>query len=211
MGQSPTRKSVCVDPGIALRVMITKPLSVLHSIAEHYHQDARDFASRFDVLWESQTHKTGRIKSFVDLLMACECSLKSHVILGKFSDDPKVVYGKIRQASHNIASLAKAACFLEDRSTYEALGLRLQEFSVFIRYSLDAYETFFPSYVERHEAKLNYTKTIGNNPWILEIRALLNVLLDSSTQAFAGFITNDGDEIIEHERQMKEFMESIVK
>lgn len=41
----------------------------MRSIAEHYFHDARDFAARFDVPWENQTHKTGRIKSFVDLHM----------------------------------------------------------------------------------------------------------------------------------------------
>ena len=191
--------------------MDTKPLSVLYSIAEHYHRDAWDFASRFDVLWENQTHKTGRIKSFVDLLMGCECALKSHVILGRLSDDPKVVYSIIRKASHQIGALAQAACYLQDRSPYETLEQRLQAFSVFIRYSLDAYETFFPSYIERHEAKLNYSQTIGNNPWVLEIRALLGNLLESSSGTFSGFVTDDINAIIEHEKQMKEFMESIGK
>lgn len=192
--------------------MNAKPLSVLHSIAEHYHRDALDFAARFDVLWESQTHKTGRIKSFVDLLLGCECALKSHIVLGRLSDEPRTVYLQVRKASHQIAALARAATFLDDRSTYVALSQRLEQFSVFIRYSLDAYETFFPSYVERHEAKVNYSKTIGNNPWVLEVRAYLDVLLVSSNDAFSGMLTGDDIEaIIEHEREMKEFMESIAK
>jgi hypothetical protein len=189
----------------------TKPLSVLHSIAEHYHRDARDFASRFDALWEIETHKTCRIKSFVDLLMACECALKSHVALGRVTEDPTDVYITVRKASHQIASLAGAARFLKDRTVYNELSSRLQAFSVFIRYSLDAYETFFPSYVERHEAKLNYTKTIGNNLWVLEVRALLQPLLESAGEAFSGFVTDDIEAIIDHERQMKEFMESVAK
>lgn len=191
--------------------MDVKPLSVLYSIAEHYHRDAFDFASRFDVLWEDQTHKTGRIKSFVDLLMACECVLKSHIILGRLSDDPKDVYSRIRKASHQIEPLAKAACYLEDRSSYEAIAQRLHEFSVFIRYSLDAYETFFPSYIERCEAKLNYSQTIGNNSWVLEVRTILGTLLDSSNDRFSGFVTDDIGAIVEHEKQMKEFIELIRK
>ena len=143
--------------------MKTKPISILHSIAEHYAQDAQDFAERFDVLWEKQLHKTGRIKSFVDLMMACERGLKAHVALGRVSEDPTEVYQMIRRASHRIEPLAQAATFLSDRSTYDELASRLDSFSVFIRYSLDAYETFFPLLVERDALKLNYSQTVGNN------------------------------------------------
>lgn len=187
----------------------TKPLSILRTIAQHYAQDARDFLDRFDLLWEDQLHKTGRIKSFVDLLMACECALKAHVVLGKSSDDPVVVYKGIRKAGHRIAPLAKAAVFLSSRSIYDELALRLDRFSVFIRYSLDAYETFFPSYVERHEAELNYSQTIGNPVWVLEVRALLIPLLDSLSDELGGFVTDDIRAILEHERQMKEFIDSV--
>jgi len=191
-------------------LMKTQPISVLHSIAEHYFHDAGDFADRFDVLWESQTRKTGRIKSFVDLLMATECALKAHVVLGKVSDEPTEVYQSILKAGHRIGVLANASTFLDERSTYDELALRLDKFSVFIRYSLDAYETFFPSYVERHEAELDYGATIGNNSWVLEVRALLNPLLSSLNEELTGFINSDIEEIIEHERRMKEFMDSVL-
>ena len=191
--------------------MDPKPLSILGSIAEHYTRDALDFAARFDILWENQLHKTGRIKSFVDLHMACECALKAHVALGRLNDDPKEVYTSIRRAGHQVAVLGKLAALNEDRSTYDELAARLQEFSVFFRYSLDAYETFFPSYVERHEAKLNYGKTIGNNAWVLEVRSSLDPLLHSANKATAGFVTGDIEAIITHERQMKEFMDGYAR
>lgn len=191
--------------------MQAKPLSLLHSIAEHYLQDGQDFAARFDVLWESQLHKTGRIKSFVDLLMACECTLKSHVALGRVDEKPQEVYRTIRRAGHEIAPLAANAKFMADRTNYDELTARLQGFSVFVRYSLDAYETFFPSYAERHEAKLNYTRTIGNNAWVLETRALLEPLLVAANDALSGFVSNDIGAILEQERLMKEFMDANVK
>lgn len=55
--------------------MNLKPMSVLHSLAEHFHRDAVDFGARFDLLWEAGPlmHKMGRTKSFTDLLMGCEC------------------------------------------------------------------------------------------------------------------------------------------
>ncbi len=189
----------------------TKPLSILYSIAEHYAQDARDFAERFDILWEKQLHKTGRIKSFVDLMMACECGLKAHVALGRVNEDPTEVYKMIRRASHRIEPLAQAATFLSDRSTYDELTSRLDSFSVFIRYSLEAYDTFFPLLVERDDAKLNYSQTVGNNRWVLEVRRLLEPLLASVSEELAGFVTDDIKEIFAHERQMQEFMETFKK
>ncbi len=188
--------------------MQPKQLSILHSIAEHYLRDGQDFSSRFDLLWEEELHKTGRIKSFVDLLMACECTLKAHVALGRLNDDPKEVYRSIRKAGHQIAPLAAAAHFLEDRTSYEGLSSRLQDFSVFVRYSLDAYETFFPFFVERTEAKIDYSRTIGNNTWVLETRELLKPLQAAANDFLSGFVTNDIAAIIEHERQMKAFMEA---
>lgn len=63
--------------------MDEKPLSVAHTLAEHFQRDALDFAARFDLLWEAGPllHKMGRTKSFVDLLMGCECALKCHCFL----------------------------------------------------------------------------------------------------------------------------------
>jgi len=187
--------------------MQQKPLSILHSIAEHYLRDGEDFAARFDLLWEHQLHKTGRVKSFVDLLMACECTLKAHVAIGRANDDPSEVYRSIRRAGHQIAPLAAGAHFLKDRTVYDSLSSRLQEFSVFVRYSLDAYETFFPFFVERKEAKIEYSKTIGDNNWVLETRALLTPLQVAANNVLSGFVNSDIEAILVHEQQMAAFME----
>ncbi len=103
--------------------MKTLPISIQHSVADHYHKDARDFAARFDTLWEDQLHKTGRIKSFVDLVMGCECALKCHVFLGRLDQDPDETYKLIRNAGHNTERLSTLAAFLEDRSLYELIGV----------------------------------------------------------------------------------------
>ena len=191
--------------------MSTLPISILHSIAEHYHCDGRDFCERFDLLWEAQLHKTGRIKSFVDLLLGCECALKCHIILGHRNEDPKTVYLGLREQGHNIGRLANCANYLDDRSQYEFLKDRLDPFSVFVRYSLDAYETFFPSAMERENALINYTRTIGSNPWVLEIRNCVESLLESTANEFAGFVTDDLAALIDHEQQMKEFADSCLR
>jgi hypothetical protein len=191
--------------------MLEKSSSIQYSVAEHYHRDAIDFAGRFDILWEIQTQKTGRIKSFVDLLMSCECVLKSHIFLSHLEDNPKDTYILIRSAGHQIAQLADKANFLEDRSDYEFLNERLNDFSVLIRYSLDAYEMFFPFLSEREEDKLNYSRTIGNNAWVLEVRQCLATLLDKSKSKFSGLVTSDICTIFAHEEEMRKFMESMHK
>ena len=74
-------------------------------IAENYLSDARDFISRFDYLWEREQHKTGRIKSFTDLLMAFECILKCHAVLSHTSNNPEKVYRSVRRCGHDISRL----------------------------------------------------------------------------------------------------------
>lgn len=120
---------------------------------------------------------------------------------------PRHVYRDIRSARHKISRLASAAQLMADRTNYDQLATRLHDFSVELRYSLDSYGTFFPSCTDRLDAKLNYSKTIGNNAWVLETRALLTPLLTCANDAVSGFFTDDDiDAIFEQERQMKEFI-----
>lgn len=187
--------------------MKIKPASLLHSIAEHFHHDASDFIDRFDILWESQTHKTGRIKTFVDLLMACECELKAHAILSRLQDDVFKAYKEVRTAGHRIDRLAEMAQFMEDRTHYDFLKDNLLGLSVFIRYSLDAYGTFFP--FDYDDAEINYSKTIGNNFWVLQVRGHLRLMIDASNDEFTGMVSNEISEIFALEDQMTSFMEKI--
>lgn len=186
--------------------MNTKPLSILRSIAEHYAADARDFIERFDLLWEAHMHKTGRIKSFVDLLMACECALKSHIALGRENDDPTEVYKIIRKNGHRIKALAENASLLEDRAIYDELARSLDPFFVFVRYSLEAYDTFFPWSKTREEADINYSYTIGNNQWVLEMRRLIQVLIEPLNDELGSLVTDDLALIIAHQNAFEAFM-----
>lgn len=191
--------------------MKTAPLSVLHTIASHYEQDARDFLERFNLLWEAQLHKTGRIKSFVDLLLACECMLKCHIVLQQVQKDPKVVYKEVRSYRHDIQALAHAATYLQDRTCYVQIEERLSQFSVFIRYSLDAYETFFPSALERSDALINYSATIGNNPWVLASRDLVASALSSTHGEFQGLVTDNLSDLLQHDLDMQKFVEECMR
>lgn len=190
--------------------METKPISLVRAIAEYYLRDACDFAERFDILWERQTHKTGRIKSFVDLLMAAECALKCHIFLGREREDPKEVYCHIRKAGHNIGALADYASYLTHRNNYDAIKAQLNDFSVFLRYALDAYDAFFPL-LERENAKLKHSETVGNNSWVLKVRDVVELLIEDVQGEFLGFVSTDLGAIFENERQMREFMKSFAK
>lgn len=189
--------------------MKTLPISIQHTVADHYYQDARDFAARFDALWEDQLHKTGRIKSFVDLIMGCECALKSHAFLGHSHHDPEETYKQVRRAGHKVDQLSTLATFLPDRSLYDLVGSKLAPFSVFVRYSLDAYSTFFPELSDWADAPINYSATIGNNAWVLGVREDLKLLIDSSSPALSGIVSDDIEAIIVHGQKMEEFMRRI--
>jgi hypothetical protein len=184
-----------------------KPMSVMCSIAEYFYRDASDFSDRFDVLWEHGTlmHKMGRVKSFVDLMMGCECALKAHCFLGRLNDDPFVIYPNVRGMSHSIEKLADYANFLHDRSVYRSLQSDLSGFSVFFRYSLDADRDFFPSLIEHSD---RYSKSIGSNAWVLSIRENLRYLIDTASPCFRGFIADDFELLSKHDEELKRFAEN---
>lgn len=187
------------------------PLSVLHTLADHYSRDAWDYLERFDVLWERMLHKMGRTKTFVDLMFACECALKAHIILGRIEDEPTEVYRSLRRLGHDIEALADTANFMKERDVYQSVKDRFGTFSIFFRYSLDAYETFFPSAIERENALINFSKTIGNHGWVLESRANVGLLLDSIRNQLGGLVTNDLLALLQHEEEMKKFADQCMR
>jgi hypothetical protein len=148
------------------------------------------------------------IKAFVDLLVACECELKAHVFLGRESEDPKVVYRKARKLGHDIAGLAGYAAYLTDRKLYGLVAERLAPASIALRYSLDFYETFFPSAAD---ATIDYSGTFGNALWLGEVRAAIGELIDSSNAEFEGIGEKDVEKLVEHELAMKSFVDECMK
>ena len=188
-----------------------KPVSLLHTVAEYFHRDAVDFATRFDCLWEAGPlmHKMGRTKSFVDLLMGCECALKCHGLLSGLDEDPVLVYKRIRRCGHNIGELLNHSRFVS-KETYQPLAA-LADIPVYIRYSRDAYDAFFPMLKSREAAEFNYSRTIGHNPWVLSIRATLEQLNKSVIDEFTGEVSSDLGAIIEHEEQYQEFAKACAK
>jgi hypothetical protein len=82
--------------------------------------------------------------------------------------------------------------------------------SVFIRYSLDAYGTFFP-FFDYDKSELNYSKTIGNNQWVLSVRNHLKSMINASNDEFTGMASNDFVAIINNEAEIESFMKKINK
>ncbi|AHB08387.1 hypothetical protein U875_09610 [Pandoraea pnomenusa 3kgm] len=184
-----------------------KPVNVLRSIAEHFAEDARDFVERFDLTWGPLTSKTARIKSFVDLMMACECALKAHIAIGHESCDPHEIYSRIRGAGHHIDRLAVLANFMESRSVYEEVSARLGNLSVFVRYSLESYDLFFPLARDWSETKVVYSETIGSDAWIRKLRSQIQQLIDRLNDELGGLVSNDVNAIFLNEVALEELLQ----
>src|SRR5690606_8076960 len=82
-------------------------------------------------------------------------------------------------------------------------------FSVFVRYSLDAYSTFFPALSDWADAPINHTATVGNNAWVLGVREDLQQLIDTSSPEFTGVVSDDIETIIQNEQELEAFMRRV--
>lgn len=187
--------------------MKKKPNSALHSVAEHFYMDAVDFGRRFELLWEcgGLMHKMGRIKSFTDLLMGCECGLKSHALLSMSDRSLSDAYRKVRSCGHDINRLASLAKFLPERAIYDELAFSLKDIPIHIRYSLDAYEAFFPALVDIEGASNNYAATVGSDAWVMRIRNGLHALNDAISEEFSGELSMDFDSYLQGEKALRLF------
>lgn len=193
--------------------MKQKPSSDLHLIAEHFYHDAVDFERRFSLLWESGQlmHKTGRIKSFIDLVMGCECSLKSHALLSMNGSSLSDAYEKVRSCGHRIDRLASLAAFLSDRTHYECLAINLRDFPVSMRYSLDAHEMFFPASIDGDTNDELYSETIGLDTWIGGVHNNLVHLNTSLAYEFSGDVSMDFCEHLQQQRALRMFSDKHIK
>ena len=73
--------------------------------------------------------------------MGCECLLKCHIFLANEGCPSVEIYRKFRAKNkgHEIEHLAALATLFKDRSDIEFISIRLKQFSVLVRYSLDSY------------------------------------------------------------------------
>lgn len=193
--------------------VINPPFKITRELSKYYLADARDFIERFDILWDEPLRsKTGRVKRFVDLLMAVECILKSHIFFYRINDNPEECYKQVRGMGHNISRLADTANSLNPCDSYLRISEALKEFSVFLRYSADMSETFFPIILDDDSNESLYWITIGNIKWVLSIREQCQDLIDSVSELLSDeYCGIDLQEIIDHGKEMKEFVEECMK
>ena len=175
-----------------------------NNLASHFCTDASDFLERFDILYEEYS-KTKRFKCFVDLLMGFECILKSHIFLSHKSRNMEEVYRQVKRAGHDLNKLADLANFAEN-VVYQKVKEELGEYSVVIRYSLDAYENFLPSCIDFGEAKYNYSSTLTNDTWMKNMRDLLESLIQPTYKEFNGLAEFNLDSIVDDAERMRQFV-----
>lgn len=151
--------------------------------------------------------KTKRAKCFVDLLMGFECILKSHAFLSHKSENMEEAYREIiRGAKHDLEKLSDLACYPDSQFLYKKIKHELGKFSICLRYSLDAHENFFPSFLFYENAKFDFSKTLANDSWLRNMRNLLEELTRKVDSEFGGIVGSDLDELVASEKRMREFV-----
>jgi hypothetical protein len=163
------------------------------TLAQHYFLDALDLRQRFHMHWDDQPRKSSRIKSFVDLLMACECMLKAQCIVARAHLSLPEAYRQVRELSHGISKLA-AAAEADWRSQTEVHRRATEYFGAFgvgLRYSVDAHQYFFPLGRKQKSGRRSYDSTLGNCHWRKAAEATVAELLDWGQGQFTGEVTDD--------------------
>lgn len=181
------------------------PHHIRHSLSWHYHSDAREFLHRYTMLRPEDFSKSGRVKNFVDVLLAAECALKAHIFLGRSETAPLVLYREVRRLNHGIRPLADRADYLTDRAPYDAVANRLDHLSVNLRYSLDMWETFFPALEDAARIE-HYDRTVANGRWRNEAVAEVVELVEALSPALTREVDCGVDELFNQAEEMAAFV-----
>ncbi|MDK2596919.1 hypothetical protein [Pseudoalteromonas obscura] len=114
------------------------------------------------------------------------------------------VYRAIKRAGHDLIKLADIAKY-SDNDSYQKVKEELGTYSVFIRYSLDAYENFLPSCIGFEKGKYDYSATMTNHAWMIEMRDLLASLIAQTSEEFTGLVEFDFEDLYGDAEKMREF------
>jgi len=179
-------------------------------IAREYHRDARHFLRRFDLLPQQEFDKMGRVKNFCDLYFAAECGLKAHIFAGRSQAPAIDLYRSIRKfGGHQIRDLATMADLLDAREVYDAVARRFEPFSVSLRYSLDAWATFFPFGLDEGDAAASYDDTVANATWLKQARDEVERLIEAATAAVTVVRQGiDAARLVAEQGELKEFVKT---
>ncbi|UJW82548.1 hypothetical protein [Hydrogenophaga sp. SL48] len=167
-----------------------------NTLAQHYFLDALDLCHRFQAHWEDQPRKSSRVKSFVDLLMACECMLKAQCIVAREHLSLAEAYSEVKGFQHNIKELATAADLAFPSDVHGRACEYFGSFSVSLRYSVDVHEYFFPIGSPPKSGRKGYDETLGNSVWRNAAVATVNELLEWGKNRFNGEVTDNIADIL---------------
>lgn len=178
---------------------------IRRNLAWYYHNDAREFLRRYASLRPEDFSKSGRVKNFVDVLLAAECVLKAHIFLGQSDKEPLPLYKEVKGLSHSIQGLAERADFLDDRAGYDALAIRFDQLTVSLRYSLDMWETFFPALGDEDQIA-RYDGTVANTEWRKAAVAEVDFLVEQLNPALTREVSGQVEELFNNTREMAAFV-----
>lgn len=183
-------------PIVDIRRSHTMISSVHKALANHFFLDALDLVSRYRAHWDSQPRQSSRIKSFIDLLMACECILKAQCLLGRGMMPPEEAYQEIRKLGHDIGKLSDSAKTFFPMPAHERAKQQFHRFNVGLRYSVDAHHYFLPP-PSAGQARANlYSATLGSTNWMKESEAIVEELVAWGKEQFNGEIADAIEQIL---------------
>lgn len=148
-------------------------------LAQSYFEDAADYLARYRALFYSQTMdhqgiKSRRVKCYIDLRLAVEATLKSAICYtASDEEDASKLLDRIVRFRHGITGLVgEAQGFFglgdQDRAALEKCDVAKIE----LRYQAEAIPFRTPD-------DRAYYDTIGNDPWLSKIEALVRQMMDS--------------------------------
>lgn len=175
------------------------------SLAQHYYLDSLDLVCRFRMHWESQPRRSSRVKSFVDLMMACECILKAMALIERQNLPILEAYNEIKILGHSIKKLATD---LEGRRHPSTDAIKCSKdvfgrFGVGLRYSVDSHAYFFQISGVRLPGAPTYEETLGSSVWISQACSLVEELLEWGKATFTGEVGGGIKEIIESQQEIE--------
>lgn len=192
----------------------TVPSSLSHqSLAQHYYLDSLDLMFRFCTYWERQPRRSSRVKSFIDLMMACECILKSMSLIERQNLPILDAFSEVKKFRHNITKIAMDLGKRQHPKSDSIESARdvFGRFDVGLRYSIDSHTYFFPISGVRLSGAPTYDETLGNGAWVSQACSLVEDLLEWGKTTFGGELVVGIKEIIESEEEIEDVVCAQVK
>lgn len=183
-------------------------MSIHHALSQHFYLDALDLLARFETHWDSQPRRSSRVKSFVDLMLACECILKAQCILGRSNHSIEVAYDEVRAMRHDIKRLSESAEGFFPNRAHQLARQYFGLFTVSLRYSLDMHDFFFSPRDPGPGSLPGYEETLGNSVWMSGAKLAVRDLIDWGKPLFSGEITEQIEEILEVDEKIYQLMRS---